>query len=73
MCGNNNNNNNNNNMGLRPEVPAGTGPMINIQQARDSFLAGIAAHDGDGVSSSGFQRQPRAVPPERKEKSKIQT
>ena len=41
--------------GRRPEVPAGVGPMINIQhgEARDSFLAGIAAHDGDGDLSSG--------------------
>ena len=42
--------------GRRPEVPAGVGPMINIQHgaARVSFLVGIAAHDGDGVLSSGF-------------------
>ena len=39
--------------------------MINMQrnEARDSFIAGIAAHNGDGVLGSGFQRQPRVVPP----------
>ena len=39
--------------------------MINMQrvEARDPFLASIAAHDGDGVLSSGFQRQLRVVPP----------
>ena len=39
--------------------------MINMQwgEARDSFLAGIAAHDGNGVLSSGVQKQPRVVPP----------
>ena len=39
--------------------------MINMQrgEARDSFLAGIATHDGDGVLGSGFQRQSRIVPP----------
>ena len=47
--------------GRRPEVPAGVGPMINIQRgkATDPFLAGIVAHDGDGVLSSEFQRQSR--------------
>ena len=51
--------------GRRPEVPDGAGPMINIQrcEARYSFTAGIAAHDGDGGLSSGFQRQSRVVPP----------
>ena len=41
-----------------PDVPAGVGPIINMQrrEARDSFLAGIAAHDGDGVLGSSFQR-----------------
>ena len=44
--------------GQRPEVPAGLDPMINMQrgEARDSFLAGIASHDGGSVLSSGFQR-----------------
>ena len=32
-------------------------------EARYSFLVGIAAHDGDGVLSSGFKRQHRDVPP----------
>ena len=38
--------------------------MIYMQrgEARDFFLAG-AAHDGDGVLSSSFQRQSRVVPP----------
>ena len=49
--------------GRRPEVPAGVDAMINMQrgETRDSFPAGIAAHDGGGVLSSGFQRQPRVV------------
>ena len=51
--------------GRRPEVPAGVGPMINMERSetRYLFLAGIAAHDGGGILSSGFQRQPRVVPP----------
>ena len=51
--------------GRRPEVPAGVSPMINVQrgEARDSFLAGIAAHNDDGIMSSSFQRQSRVVPP----------
>ena len=51
--------------GRRLEVAAGVCPMINMQrgEARDSFLAGIAANDGDGVLSSGSQRQFRIVPP----------
>ena len=50
--------------GRRPEVPAGVGPMINIQrgETRDSFLAGKATQDGGGVLSFSFQRQPRVVP-----------
>ena len=49
--------------GRRPEIPAGVGPMINMEreEARYSFLAGIAAHDGDEVLSSGFQRQSRVM------------
>ena len=61
-------------MGRRPEVPAGAGPMIKMQrgEARDSFLAGIAAYDGDGVLSFGFQRPPRVVPPIlKREKGKL--
>ena len=44
----------------RPEVPADVGPMINMQrgEARYSFLAGIAAHEGDDVLSSGFKDSP---------------
>ena len=39
--------------------------MINMQrgEASHSFLAGISAHNGDGVLSSGFQRHSRLVPP----------
>ena len=49
----------------RPEVSADVGLIINIQrgEARDSFLADIAAHDGDEVLTSGFQKQSRVVPP----------
>ena len=45
--------------GRRPEVLIVVGPMINMQrgETRDSFLAGISAHDG-----GGFWRQPRVVP-----------
>ena len=51
-------------MGRRPELPAAVGPVINMErgETRYSFLAGIAAHDGGGILSSGFQRQPRVVP-----------
>ena len=47
-----------------PEVPAGMGPMINMQrgEARDEFIAGVA-HDRGGVLSSVFQRQSHVVPP----------
>ena len=52
---------------LRPEVLVGVDSIINMQrdETRDSFLAG-AAHDGDGLLSSTFQRQSRIVPPELK-------
>ena len=52
-------------MGRRPDVPAGVGPMVNMQRGgtRDSFPAGIAAHDSGGVLSSGRQRQPLVVRP----------
>ena len=45
--------------GRRQNVPAGVGPMVNMQRGKstDSFLAGIT------VLSSGFQRQPRFVLP----------
>ena len=52
--------------GRRPEVPAGVSPIIDMQRgdARYSFLAGIATHNGgSGVLSSGFQRQPHVAPP----------
>ena len=50
-------------MGQRPEVPAGVGPIIDMQcgEARHSFTSGIAAYDGDDVLSPGFQRQPCVV------------
>ena len=43
--------------GRRQEVPAGVGPMINMQRgkARDPFLAG-AARDGDVFLSASVQR-----------------
>ena len=62
--------------GRRSEVPVGVDPMINMQhgEAKDSFLAGITAHDGGGVLSSGFQRQHRVGPPALKgEKRGFQT
>ena len=42
--------------GQRPEVPAGVGPMINMKrgETKNPFLAGILAHDGGDVLSSGF-------------------
>ena len=52
--------------GRRPEVPAGVGPMIDMQRGgtRTPFRTGIATHDGGGgVLSSVFQRRPRVVPP----------
>ena len=61
--------------GRRPEVPVAVGPMIHMQRgkARYLFLAGIAAHDGDGVLSSGSQKYSRVVPPVLKgEKSEFQ-
>ena len=56
--------------GREPEVPAG----VSLSgKARDSFLADIAAHDGNGILCSGFQRQPRVLPPVLKgEKGKFQ-
>ena len=40
-----------------------SGPQrIEVLESRDCFLAGIAAHDGGGILSPGFQRQPRVVP-----------
>ena len=47
-------------MGGRPEVPAGVGPMINTQrgETRDSFLAGIVAHDDGGGLSTCFRNSP---------------
>ena len=50
--------------GWRSEVSAGVGLMINMQRgkATDSFLAG-AAHDGDRVLNSDFQRQFPVVTP----------
>ena len=37
-----------NDFGRRPEVPAGVGPTVNMYsgEARESHLAGMAAHDG---------------------------
>ena len=38
-------------IGKRPDVPAGVGPTVNMYsgEARESYLAGIAAHDGGSV------------------------
>ena len=51
--------------GRRPKVPTGVDPMVSVQRGeiKDSFLAGITAHDGGGILSSRFHRQPRVVPP----------
>ena len=50
----------------RLEVPAGVGPRVdalnNRGEARDSYLAGIAAHDDSG-GVLNLQGQPRVVPP----------
>ena len=62
--------------GRRPKVSAGVSPMVSMQcgEARDYFLAGIAAHDGDGGLCSGFQRQFRGVPPVlKRDKGEFQT
>ena len=53
-------------IGRRPEVPAGVGPTVNMYsgEARESHLAGKAAHDGgSGVLNPSFHGQPRVVPP----------
>ena len=51
----------------RPVIPAGVGPMIDVQrgEARVPYLAGMAAHDeGGGVLSSDFKSLPsRVIPP----------
>ena len=54
------------NIGRRPDVPAGVGPTVKMYsgEARESNLAGIAAHDGDsGVLNPSFHGQPRVIPP----------
>ena len=53
-------------IGRRPEAPAGVGPTVNVYsgEARESHLAGIAAHDGgSGVLNPSFHGQPRATSP----------
>ena len=53
-------------IGRRPYVPAGVGPTVNMYsgEARESHLAGIAAHDGGrGVLNPSFHGQPRVIPP----------
>ena len=51
----------------RPVLPAGVGPMIDVQrgEARVPYLAGIAAHDEcGGVLSTDFKSLPaRVIPP----------
>ena len=46
--------------GRRAEIPTGVGTMINMQrdEARDKFLADIAAHDGEDILSSGSETAP---------------
>ena len=53
-------------IGRRPEAPAGVGPTVSVYSggARDSHLAGIAAHDGgSGDLNPSFHGQPRVIPP----------
>ncbi|CAN0101652.1 unnamed protein product [Ascophyllum nodosum] len=53
-------------IGRKPDVPAGVGSTVNMYsgEARESHLAGIAAHDrGSGVLNLSFHRQPRVIPP----------
>ena len=53
-------------IGRRLDVPAAVGPTVNMYsgEARESHLAGIAAHDGgSGVLNPSFDRQPRVIPP----------
>ena len=53
-------------IGRRPEVPVGVGPTVNMYngEARESHLAGPAAHDrGIGVLNRSFHGQPRVIPP----------
>ena len=53
-------------IGRRPDAPAGVGPTVNVYsgEARESYLAGIAAHDGgSGVLNPSFHGQPRVIPP----------
>ena len=52
-------------IGRRPEVPAGVGPTVDMYsgEARESHLAGIAAHDGGSdVLDTSFYGQPRGIP-----------
>ena len=53
-------------IGRRPEVPAGVGPTVNMHgsEARESRVAGIAAHDsGSSVLNLSFHGQRRVIPP----------
>ena len=53
-------------VGRRPDVPAGVDPTVNTYsgEARESHLAGIAAHDGgSGVLNPSFHGQTRVIPP----------
>ena len=53
-------------IGRRPEAPAGVDPTVNMYsgEARESHLAGIAAHDGRScVLNLSFYGQPRVIPP----------
>ena len=53
-------------IGRRPEAPAGVGPTVSVYsgEARESHLAGIAAHDGgSGVLNPSLHGQPRVISP----------
>ena len=53
-------------IGRRPDVPADVGPTVNMYsgEAKESHLAGIAAHDGgSGVLNPSFHGKPRVIPP----------
>ena len=63
-------------IGRRPDVSADGGPTVNMYsgEARESHLAGIAAHDGgSGVLNLSFHGQPRVIYPVLKREKGFQT
>ena len=63
-------------IGRRPEVLPGVSPTVNIYsgKARESHLAGIAAHDGgSGILNTSCRRPPRVILPALKVKKGFQT